>query len=327
MEDFNNTDFEREKKLISEESDNQREPDDENYVKSNISPIAAAFIGLLGGFFLYQFVGGLLSLLIFGFDLESASVTGLRLMTMAGQILFILLPAIVFSKIFYENVNKILRFKLPDWKEISLFTIGIIILTPLLQSYLYIQNYYIGIWAKNSEFINSIKSFFDSLNELVEKTYGNLLSAGNVFELLFVVLIVAVVPALAEEFMFRGYIQRSFELKIKPVFAALITATFFSLYHFNPYGFIPLIVLGFYFGFAAYASKSLIIPIFLHFLNNFSAVLLFYIVGDDELIKSDVTVAQDGELFFYASATIGLLFLFFILIFIIKKYYSVKSKI
>ena len=34
-----------------------------------ISPIAAAFLGLIGGFFLYQFVGGILTFVIFGFDL------------------------------------------------------------------------------------------------------------------------------------------------------------------------------------------------------------------------------------------------------------------
>ena len=76
----------------------QSENSDEQ-IKSNISPIAAAFIGLVGGFFLYQFVGGLLSLIVFGFDLDKAPINGLRLMTMAGQILFILLPALIFSKL------------------------------------------------------------------------------------------------------------------------------------------------------------------------------------------------------------------------------------
>jgi len=69
-----------------------------------------------------------------------------------------------------------------------LFVVGIGILTPLLQSYLYIQNYYIEVWAKHSESINTLKSFFDSLNELVDKTYGNLLRASSIPELLLVVL-------------------------------------------------------------------------------------------------------------------------------------------
>jgi hypothetical protein len=63
-----------------------------------ISPVAAAFLGLIGGFILYQFVGGLLTMLIFGFDLEAAPVNGLRFVTIFGQILFIFFPALFFSK-------------------------------------------------------------------------------------------------------------------------------------------------------------------------------------------------------------------------------------
>lgn len=311
------------------ESNSQKDSEQLNqngdYVKSNISPIAAAFIGLVGGFFLYQFVGGLLSLIVFGFDLEKAPVNGLRLMTMAGQILFILLPALIFSKLIYENVGKIIRLRIPDWTEIILFVVGIGILTPLLQSYLYIQNYYIELWAKHSESINTLKSFFDSLNELVDKTYGNLLRASNVPELLLVVLVVAVVPAVSEEVMFRGFIQRSFELKIKPFIAAFLTAIFFSLYHFNPYGLIPLAVLGFYFGFAAYTSKTLLIPVLLHFLNNFTAVMLYFIIGSEELIKSDVSAKSGEDLGFYTLVTIALTIVFALLIILIKKYYSQKQ--
>lgn len=311
------------------EQQSQNELQDQNKssekIKSNISPIAAAFVGLVGGFFLYQFVGGLLTLIVFGFDLDKAPINGLRLMTMAGQILFILLPALVFTKLIYEDVGKIIRLRIPEWTEIILFVVGIGILTPLLQSYLYIQNYYIEVWAKNSESINQLKTFFDSLNELVDKTYGNLLKASTIPELLLVVLVVAVVPAVSEEVMFRGFIQRSFEIKIKAFIAAFLTAVFFSLYHFNPYGLIPLAVLGFYFGFAAYTSKTLLIPILLHFLNNFTAVILYYIIGSEELIKSDVSAKSGEDLGFYSFVTIALSLVFVALIFLIKKYYSQKQ--
>jgi hypothetical protein len=63
---------------------------------------------------------------------------------------------------------------------------------------------------------------------------------------------------------------------------------------------------------------------FLHFLNNFGAIMLYYIIGDDELISTTVTDSEGLEpsitLFFI------LAFLFTIIIFAIKKYYS-KIKI
>lgn len=287
-----------------------------------MSPVGAAFLGLFGGFFLYQILGGALHLLIFGADITSAPANGVRLITMAGQILFILLPALVLSKMVYEDVTEIIRFHKPEWMEIMLFSIGIIILTPLLQYFLYIQNYLIVEWSKISPFINSLKSLFDSLNEMVESAYSYLLGTDNVFEAMLVVLVVAIVPAVAEEVMFRGYIQRSLEFKMKPVWAALITAVFFGLFHFNLYGLIPLIALGFYFGFAAYMSNSIFIPFFLHFLNNFSAVMIFFIVGDEELLKS--APAPDIDF-----GSMVLMFIIFFVLFlgtigIIKRYYYQK---
>jgi len=326
MEEYKD-DNQKEEKLVelrtfTKEINSDYDPD--NDLEFQVSPVAAAFIGLAGAFFLYQIVGSLITVLILGMDLESVPVNSLRLMTMAGQILFILLPALLFAKWIYSDVGKIIRIRKPDLKELGLFTIGIVVLTPLLQSFLYIQNYYLEIFAKNSSFINSVKSFFDSLNEMVEKTYSNLLSASNIIELILVVVVVAVVPALSEETMFRGFIQRSFELKYKKYFGAIITAVFFSLYHFNPYGFIPLFILGTFFGFAAYKSKTLLIPMFLHFLNNFSAVTLYHIIGDDELIKSDASV-NPNELSSYVMMFFALVLLFTGLIIVINKYYSSKQ--
>ena len=289
-------------------------------IQPQISPIAAAFIGLIGGFILYQIVGGVITLLIFGMNLDSAPVNSVRLMTMAGQILFILLPALLFSKWFYIDISSVIRTRVPSWKEFVLFGIGIIILTPLLQYFITVQNYLIDIWAANSHFVNSIKSALDSLNDLVEKTYGNLLSANNAYEAILVVAVVAVVPAICEETMFRGFIQKSFELKIKPVWAALITAIFFGIYHFNPYGMIPLIILGFYFGFAAYMSNSILVPMSLHFTNNFIAIMVYFLAGNEDLIKSTPTSDIDLN-----SALLMIILLTLImtgLLITIKKYYS-----
>lgn len=290
-----------------------------------ISPVAAAALGLIGGFILYQFVGGLMTLLIFGFDLEAAPVNGLRFMTIIGQILFIFLPALFFSKWIYGDIGKIISLNLPKWRELSLYILGIIILTPLLQTYLYIQNYFIEKLAESSQFINSIKFLLDSLNELIEKTFGNLIHADNFVEMLLVIITISIIPAICEEVMFRGYIQRSFGFKFKPHIAALLTALFFALYHFNPYGIIPLAIIGFYLGFAAYKSQSLVIPIVLHFLNNFFAVILYFIIGDDELFKSNVSDAEslDANILYF----ILLLIMFIALIFFIKNYYKKNNKV
>ena len=321
MEDFN-------------QEQNKSEPEISNEIKGItetyspyplISPVAAAFLGLIGGFILYQFVGGLLTLLLFGFDLESAPVNGLRFATIIGQILFIFLPALFFSKWIYGDISKIISVKVPRWKELFLFVLGIVILTPMLQSYLYIQNYFFEKWAESSQFINSIKNLLDSLNELIEKTFGNLIYADNIVEMILVVITISIIPAICEEVMFRGYIQRSFEIKFKAHSAALLTAVFFALYHFNPYGLIPLAIIGYYLGFAAYSSQSLFIPMVLHFLNNFFAVVLYFIIGDDELFKTNVTDPESLNTNIIYFIILSLLFI--TTIFLIKNYYQKRKAI
>jgi membrane protease YdiL (CAAX protease family) len=307
----------------------QDEATEENYeyppkqITPVISPVAAGFIGLVGGFFLYQIVGGVLTFLILGFDIENAPVNGVRLMTAAGQILFILLPALMFSKWFYEDVTEIIRFHKTTLKETGLFLLGSIVLTPLLQYYLTVQTYFFDKLAESYPFFEWLKSMLDSLNELIEKTFGNLLYAGSIPEGMLVIFVIAVVPALCEEVMFRGFIQRSFEFKMKPFRAALLTAVFFGLYHFNPYGILPLIGLGLYFGWAAYMSNSIFVPIVLHFVNNFSAVIIYFIFGDDDLINTAGDSGADltSSLLF----VIILLMLFFGIIFYIKKYYKERT--
>lgn len=321
MEDFN-------------QEQNKSEPEISNEIKGItetyspyplISPVAAAFLGLIGGFILYQFVGGLLTLLLFGFDLESAPVNGLRFATIIGQILFIFLPALFFSKWIYGDISKIISVKVPRWKELFLFVLGIVILTPMLQSYLYIQNYFFEKWAESSQFISSIKNLLDSLNELIEKTFGNLIYADNIVEMILVVITISIIPAICEEVMFRGYIQRSFEFKFKAHSAALLTAVFFALYHFNPYGLIPLAIIGYYLGFAAYSSQSLFIPMVLHFLNNFFAVVLYFIIGDDELFKTNVTDPESLNTNIIYFIILSLLFI--TTIFLIKNYYQKRKAI
>jgi len=290
----------------------------------NITPLSAAFLGLALVFILYQFGGAILTLLIFGLDFEKADINAVRLLTMGGQILLILVPALLLSKFIYVDVTSILRVRFPGKKEIIVFIIGLIILTPLLQNYLYIQNYLIEKIAQSNQVIKLIKNIVDQLDKLLESTYTNLIVAHSFFEGLFIILIVAVVPALCEEVFFRGYVQSSFEHKFKPLMSAFLSAFFFGIYHFNPYGLIPLIALGTYFGFAAYMSNSIFVPMTLHFLNNFLAVTAFFAFGSEELITSKVSPTNEIVPNIISFVLLGLLFAGFVY-YIKKNYYRFQT--
>ncbi|MDP2300813.1 MAG: CPBP family intramembrane metalloprotease [Ignavibacteria bacterium] len=296
----------------------------EEKLEPKMSPFKAGLLGLFGALVFYQIFGGLLTLIVFGTDIENADVNALRLMTMAGQVLFILLPALVFSKLIYENVTKVIRFKIPEIKEIGIFLVGIISLTALLQTFLTLQNYYIELWTKDIYIFEKLKSAFDQLNEMIEKSYGSLLQPNSIVEGVLVIFVVAVTPAICEEVMFRGYIQKSFELKYNKFLGALITALFFGLFHFNPYALIALTSLGLYFGFAAYKTDSIFVPIILHFTNNFVAVILYFIFGDEELKQNKVIPASELSGTWIA---FGLLLILFVIVLSVIFYFYHKKNV
>ena len=254
---------------------------------SSLPPIGAAFIALIGIFLLYQIGGAILTIAIFGFNIEKADVNAMRLLTMGGQILLMLAPTLILARmVYHNNVSTILRVRMPAFKEIGAFVIGLILLTPLLENFLYIQNYVLMKLSSSSAFLKQIMDVLDKADKLVEKTYDSLLTSHSIWESSFILFVVAVIPAICEETLFRGFVQKSLELKLRPVWAILITSVFFGFYHFSPYGLITLIALGAYFGFAAYLSNSIFVTMTLHFINNFIAVMVYLILGNEELINT-----------------------------------------
>lgn len=295
-------------------------PEEEQELKSTMPPAQAAVFALVAVFFLYQIGGSILTLIIFGFDLKNADVNALRLLTAGGQVLLILAPTLIFAKLVYSDVTKVLRVKMPNKREVLAFVIGFAILTPLLQNYLALQNYAVESIAESSSIINTIKEFLDTINKLVEDTYGEMLRTTNIIEVMLVVFVVSIVPAVSEELFFRGFVQKSFEQKYRPWLAVFITSLVFGLYHFNPYGLIALVALGIYLGFAAYMSESIIIPMLIHFLNNFLAITAFLLFGSDEFMN-DPTI-EAAELSSYVTSFLLLLVVFLLFIYFIKKYYQ-----
>lgn len=97
-------------------------------------------------------------------------------------------------------------------------------------------------------------------------TYGTLLV--NIF-------VLALIPALCEEFMFQGTVQAFLnKWTQKPHLAVWITAVIFSAIHFQFSGFIPRLLLGAYLGYLFYWSRSLWLPILAHFLHNALSLLV-----------------------------------------------------
>lgn len=84
---------------------------------------------------------------------------------------------------------------------------------------------------------------------------------------------IALVPSICEEILFRGYLQRSFELSIRPWLAILLTGMLFGLYHVQLANLLPLATLGMLLAYLTWASGSIWPAVLAHFVNNGGAVL------------------------------------------------------
>ena len=88
--------------------------------------------------------------------------------------------------------------------------------------------------------------------------------------------IISLLAALSEELLFRGVLQKILVDGTQRLhIGILLTAFIFSAFHLQFYGLIPRFFLGVLLGYAYYFSGSLWVPILMHFLNNFIAVLIF----------------------------------------------------
>ncbi|MCR5193673.1 MAG: CPBP family intramembrane metalloprotease [Bacteroidales bacterium] len=127
----------------------------------------------------------------------------------------------------------------------------------------------------------SLASFEESMRSMGEKAQAELevfLNRTSVGALIGNLFVLAFVPAICEELLFRGALQRLFCRMLSNHHVAIwITAALFSLFHGELFAFLPRFVLGAALGYLFYYSSSIWINVMAHFLNNALAVVLFYL--------------------------------------------------
>jgi membrane protease YdiL (CAAX protease family) len=129
--------------------------------------------------------------------------------------------------------------------------------------------------------------------------------------LVFNIFMIAVLPALGEELMFRGVIQRIFTNWSKNYHWGIwITAFIFSAIHLQFYGFLPRMALGAMFGYLLVWTGTMWVPILAHFVNNTMGVFGYYLI-DKGTISKDVeewgTGTDQFPLVLFSLASVGLL--------------------
>lgn len=92
--------------------------------------------------------------------------------------------------------------------------------------------------------------------------------------------LIGVGAAVSEELMFRGFMQTAFLQRLRRPTAITLTAGLFMVLHIQ---FLPVLAAGIVLGFVALATRSIVIPMFVHFSNNVIQLFLFNLAGLETL--------------------------------------------
>lgn len=109
-----------------------------------------------------------------------------------------------------------------------------------------------------------------------------------------VLLVIAVLPAISEEFLFRGIISRNARESVGDIRAILITGFCFSLFHGSPEQTVYQFISGCAFSFLAIRAGSILPCIMMHFLNN-GIIIVLYACGATGA-GGDLLISQTGNI-------------------------------
>ena len=123
-----------------------------------------------------------------------------------------------------------------------------------------------------------LNSFFRGLEDQTELFMRKFVETSTWQGLLVNILMIAMIPAIGEELVFRGLLQRHFtEMTKNPHVAILITSAIFSLVHFQLFSFLPRFFLGLILGYLYLYGRSLWFPVLYHLVNNGTGVLFYFL--------------------------------------------------
>jgi len=146
-------------------------------------------------------------------------------------------------------------------------------------------------------FSSSIRTWATDLEAQYKKALMAMTQMRSIGDLILAIVAIAVVPAIVEELYFRATLQKIIiDWSGKPLLAIVITAILFSAFHFSYFGFLSRMSLGIVLGLIYYYTKTIWLPILMHFVNNAIGVSALYAVRNN---PKKIDQVMDSNLTFY----------------------------
>lgn len=249
------------------------------YVSRFLIAIGVTF--LIGA--IISFFGSLTAIALTGLGLEELqglqedgeNLNALRIVQAFSLVGFFFLPALLIPLLFGKNPLQYLQFRWNlnlKWVAISL---GALIVALPVVGLSMIVNEAITF----PEFLSDLEERLREQHRQIEELTEKFVRMDYAYELLINILLIAVLPAVAEELYFRGFLQKFFQKWSGGAHLAIwLSALIFSLIHFQFFALLPRLLLGALFGYMLLYTGNIWYPILAHFFNNFLVLMSTYLL-------------------------------------------------
>ena len=202
-----------------------------------------------------------------------------------------IIPPLILGRIFTGNSTDYLRInKSPQAKEVGIVLLLMIFSMPVINLLSELN-----ALIRFPEFMSSIENYLQKAEKDAEGITEAFLKIKSMKGLWVNLLMIGIIPAIGEEFFFRGLLQRIFSNWAKSThWGIIISAFLFSAIHMQFYGFFPRFLLGAMFGYLFVWSGSLWLPVLAHFVNNALAVIAYYLISIGVLDEKVVNIGSSS---------------------------------
>lgn len=235
------------------------------------------------------------SLLVELLQIDRTNIQSIKIEQLISTLFIILLPALVCGYLFFEPTAHKTKQALspPTLKIVSATLLLMLSISPFVHLLTYLNEQVVLPDA-----LESVEKTFKEMEKAAKIITEKILSVNTIGGLMGNIVIVAILPAISEELLFRGTLLGILRPTTNRHIAVWIVGIVFSLIHFQMYGFVPRMVLGALFGYLFVWSGTIWLPIVAHFTNNFLVVLLFF-WGKGTISTGTISALTPSQIWIY----------------------------
>jgi membrane protease YdiL (CAAX protease family) len=206
-------------------------------------------------------------------DVESLDLTDptiAYLYTFFGLFGLFLMAFVVFLRMTKQNAREVINFSKWNFKTLGI-VIGVLILGYLVSEGLSVLNHLLLEQIPNGGFLE--------MEAEHNEQYVAWFNAENKHLFPLAMFVFAVVPAIVEELVFRGLLQKNL-IDVSGGnfhFGVIVSGAIFAALHMQAWNLLPMIGLGVIFGYVYHYTKDIRYTMLMHFLHNgFQIAIMFY---------------------------------------------------